>query len=138
MQVFVQVAALGALHAGGAAVVARALADQAVRVADQPLEALQAPPGGADAAGVAVVDEDRRGAGLEVDVGGEAADVQRSHIAISSDTAIWLCSEACSTPSSTSEGSAAHVGVPDHVPERLGDEVLLGQVERDYRAPCCP
>ena len=56
---------------------------------------------------------------------------QRSHIAISGSTAIWPCSVACSEPSRTSGGSAAGEPVGQHVPERLGDEVLLGQLEGD-------
>src|SRR5690606_10619556 len=75
VQRLVEVAALGALHAGGAAALAGALADEASGAAHQPLEALVAAPGDPDAAGVAVVDEDRGAAGLQVDVGREAADV---------------------------------------------------------------
>ena len=71
----VEVAALRRLHARGAAVAAAALADQAVRVGDELLEAREGDARDADAAGVAVVDEDRRPAGLRVGVGREAADV---------------------------------------------------------------
>ena len=56
---------------------------------------------------------------------------QRSHIAISGRTAIWPCSVACRAPSSTSGGSGAGDRVSDHVPERLGGEVLLGQLQGD-------
>src|SRR3954465_7948475 len=60
----VEVAALRRLHARRAARLARALADQSVRVADERLEAQEPLPGDPDPAGVAVVDEDRRPAGL--------------------------------------------------------------------------
>ena len=58
---------------------------------------------------------------------------QRSHIASSGSTAIWLCSVACRAPSRTSGSIASRAGelVGKHVPERLGGEVLLGQVEGD-------
>ena len=56
---------------------------------------------------------------------------QRSHIAISGSTAIWPCSVACREPSRTSVGSAAAEPLRQHVPERLGDEALLGQLEGD-------
>ena len=72
---FVEVAALRRLHAGGAAGGAGALGDQAVGVAAELLEALEGGARDADPAGVAVVDEDRRAAGLGVEVGGEPADV---------------------------------------------------------------
>ena len=55
---------------------------------------------------------------------------QRSHIAISGRTAIWECSAACSAPSSACSGELAHLLLRQLVPERLRDEVLLGQVER--------
>src|SRR4051794_41398085 len=63
-QRLVEVAALRRLHAGRAALLARALADEAVRVVDQRLEGEVAAPGDADPAPVPVVDEDRRPAGL--------------------------------------------------------------------------
>ena len=56
---------------------------------------------------------------------------QRSHIAISGSTAIWPCSVACRAPSRTSGGSAPLSRSRQHVPERLGDEALLGQLEGD-------
>ena len=131
VEVLVQVAALRALHAGGAAVVAGALADQAVGVADQALELLVAAPGDADAAGVAVVDEDRRRAGLVVDVGREAADVpavahrdQRQHRDLAVLGGVQRAEQHLAR-------QRRRHPVADHVPERLGDEVLLGQVERD-------
>src|SRR3954468_3190974 len=71
VQRFVEVAALGALDAGGAAGFAGALGDQALGVAEQALELVVTALGDPDPAGVAVVDEDRRTAGLEVDVGRE-------------------------------------------------------------------
>src|ERR687891_1913294 len=71
----VQVPALRALHAGGAAARARAVPEESGRVSGPVLEALEATRGEADPAGVAVVDEDRRRGGLVVDVRGEAADV---------------------------------------------------------------
>src|SRR5579884_3053767 len=71
----VEVAALRALDAGGAAIRARAAADQRGGVGDPALELLEAALRDPDAAGVAVVDEDGRPSGLRVDVGGEAADV---------------------------------------------------------------
>src|SRR5919201_837981 len=71
----VQVAALGALDAGWAAVRARAALEQLDGVRDPAFEALEAARRDADAAGVAVVDEDRRAARLVMDVRREAADV---------------------------------------------------------------
>ena len=71
----VQVAALRRLDAGRAAALARAAGDHLRGVRDPALERLEAARGDPDAAGVAVVDEDRRPAGLEVDVRREAADV---------------------------------------------------------------
>ena len=127
----VEVAALRALHAGGAAVVAGALADQPLGVAEQALELLVAAPGDPDPAGVAVVDEDRRRPVWKWTLVERPPMSQRSHIAISGSTAIWPCSVACRAPSRTSLGSAAAMPVREHVPERLGDEVLLGQLERD-------
>ena len=58
----VEVAALRALHARRAAVGARAALEHARRVLDPALEGVEAALGDADAAGVAVVDEDRRSA----------------------------------------------------------------------------
>ena len=74
-QRLVEVAALGRLHARRAAALARALADEPVGVADERLERVVAAAGDPDPAGVPVVDEDRRAAGLRVGVGREAADV---------------------------------------------------------------
>src|SRR3954469_1031657 len=74
VQVLVEVAALRALHAGGAAALARAALEHAGRVLDPALEGVEAALGDPDAAGMAVVDEDGRAAGLEVHIGGEAAD----------------------------------------------------------------
>src|SRR5215213_7026014 len=71
----VQVAALRRLDAGRAAVLAGTACEQALRVLDPALEHVEAPLGDADAAGMAVVDEHGRPAGLEVDVRAEAADV---------------------------------------------------------------
>src|SRR5919204_3782052 len=71
----VQVAALGALDAGWAAVRARAALEQLDGVRDPAFEALEAARRDADTAGVAVVDEDRRAARLVMDVRREAADV---------------------------------------------------------------
>ena len=71
----VEVAALRALDARGAARGARAALEQRDRVLDPVLEAVEAALGDPDAARVAVVDEDRRAAGLVVDVRREAADV---------------------------------------------------------------
>src|SRR6266436_6966105 len=71
----VQVAALRALNARWAAEQAGAAAQHPRRVLDPALEGLETALGDPDAAWVAVVDEDRRRAGLEVDVGRETADV---------------------------------------------------------------
>ena len=59
----------------GAALLARALADQPVRVVDQRVEGEEAAARDPDAAGVAVVDEDRRPAGLRVQLVDRPADV---------------------------------------------------------------
>src|SRR5215213_1955346 len=71
----VEVAALRRLHAGRTALLARAAREQALGVRDPPFEDLEPALGDPNAAGVAVVDEDGRSAGLEVHVGGEAPDV---------------------------------------------------------------
>src|SRR3954468_243869 len=71
----VQVAALRALDAGGAAGFARAAGDQARGVVDPRLEDVEAALRDADAAHVAVVDEHRRAQRLRVQVRREAADV---------------------------------------------------------------
>src|SRR6478609_4999484 len=71
----VQVPALRALDAGGAAVRARAPREQVRRVRDPPREAVEPTLGDADAARVAVVDEHGGEPGLEVEVRREAADV---------------------------------------------------------------
>src|ERR1019366_4282981 len=74
-QGLVEVAALGGLHAGGAAARAGALGDQAVGVPAELLETRECGARYPDPARVAVVDEDRRPAGLRVVVGGQPADV---------------------------------------------------------------
>src|SRR5690348_11721602 len=71
----VEVAALRALDAGRAAALARTAGEKLHRVGDPALELLEAASGDADAAGVTVVDEDGRRAGVEVEVRREAADV---------------------------------------------------------------
>src|SRR5919198_5393368 len=71
----VEIAALRALDAGRAAPFAGAAGEQLHRVLDPALECGEAAFGDADAARVAVVDEDRRPPGLEVEVRREAADV---------------------------------------------------------------
>src|SRR5215210_5613451 len=71
----VQVSALGRLDAGRAAVVARAAFEHPRGVPGPALEDLEASLVDAHAAGMAVVDEDRRRSGLEVEVRREAADV---------------------------------------------------------------
>ena len=74
-QRLVEVAALGALHAARTAGFAGAFGDQGAGVGDEALESLVGALREADAAGVAVVDEDRRLVGLPVPGGGETADV---------------------------------------------------------------
>ena len=129
----VEVAALRALHAGGAAVLARALADQPGGVGDQALELVVAAAGDPDPAGVAVVDEDRRQAGLEVDVGGEPADVPAiAHRQQRQDRDLGVLGGVQRAELDLGRqrlGPGELVG--EHVPERLGREVLLRQVERD-------
>src|SRR4051794_27691105 len=75
VQVLVQVAALRALHARRTAVLARAALEQPHRVGAPALERVEAALGDSDAAGVAVVDEHRRRAGVGMDVRREPADV---------------------------------------------------------------
>src|SRR5581483_9884140 len=74
-EMLVQVAALRALDARGAAVVARAAVEELHGVRDPALELREPALGDADAAGVPVVDEDRRQSRVRVDVRREAADV---------------------------------------------------------------
>src|SRR5213596_181621 len=64
VQQLVEVAALRALHARGAAALARAALEHPHRVGDPALELVEAALGDADAARVPVVDEDRRRAGV--------------------------------------------------------------------------
>src|SRR5690349_4054141 len=71
----VEVAALRALHAGGAAALARAAGDQARGVVGPRLEDLEAAFRDPDPADVAVVDEDGGPQGLRVEVRREPADV---------------------------------------------------------------
>src|SRR5581483_956353 len=71
----VEVPALRALHARGAAVRAGAARDQLRGVARPALELLEAALGDPDAAGVPVVDEDGRAARLRVYFRRQAADV---------------------------------------------------------------
>src|SRR5207253_3955052 len=71
----VEVAALRALDARRAAALARAALEQPHRVGHPAVELLEAARGDADAAGVAVVDEDGRCTGVEMEVRREAADV---------------------------------------------------------------
>src|SRR5262252_6833048 len=75
VEVFVEVAALGTLDAGRAPVLTWAAGEELDRVGDPPLELVEAAGRDTDAAGVPVVDEDRRRTGVEVQVGREAADV---------------------------------------------------------------
>src|SRR5215213_3865069 len=71
----VEVAALRRLHARRAARLARALADEPVRVADERVEADEPLARDPDPAGVTVVDEDRRPPGLGMEVRRQPADV---------------------------------------------------------------
>src|ERR671930_202496 len=71
----VQVPALGALHARGAAARARAAGEEVQRVLRPTLETLEAARRDPDPSCMAVVDEDRRASRLEVDVRRKAADV---------------------------------------------------------------
>src|SRR5664280_2089862 len=73
-QRLVQIPALRRLHARWTTALAGAALEQAHRVGDPILEHLVAALADADAAGVTVVDEDRRLKCLRVQVGGEAAD----------------------------------------------------------------
>src|SRR3954452_23092536 len=75
VEVLVEVAAFRALHARGAAMLARAALEQAHGVGHPALELLEPALGDADAARMTVVDEDGRRAGVGMDVGREAADV---------------------------------------------------------------
>src|SRR4051794_34045184 len=71
VQRLVEVPALRALHARRAAALARTPREQACGVLDPPLEDVEAALRDPDAAGVAVVDEDRRLSCLVVQVGRE-------------------------------------------------------------------
>ncbi len=118
----VEVAALGRLHAGRAARLARALAHEPVGVADQPLEGLEAAAGDPDPAGVAVVDEDRRAAGLLVEVGREPADVPAvAHRQQRQDGDLGVLGGV----------QRAEVVLGQLVPERLGGERGARQIQRD-------
>src|SRR5690242_15117614 len=75
VEVVVEVAALRALHARGAAFLAWALGNEPLGVGDETLELVEPAARDPDPPGVAVVDEDRRPPGLRVDVRGEPADV---------------------------------------------------------------
>src|SRR4029453_10123465 len=71
----IQVSAFRRLDAGRTTMFAWAALEHSRRVGDPALERAEAARGNSDAAGVAVVDEDRRRSGLEVQVRGETADV---------------------------------------------------------------
>ena len=71
-----------------------------VGVADERLELVVAPAGDADPAGVAVVDEDRRAAGLRVVVRRQAADVPAVAHREQRQDGDLACSAACRAPSS--------------------------------------
>ena len=128
----VEVAALRALHARRAAVRARAALEHARGVLDPALEGVEAALGDADAAGVAVVDEDGRAVGLEVDVGREPADVpavahrperkQRDHRVLGGVERSEQLGHLLQSLELLRLGQ---------VPDRLGLEARLGQVELD-------
>jgi hypothetical protein len=95
----VQVAALRALHAGGTAALAGAAGEQLRGVLGPPVEGLETPLGDADAARVAVVDEDRRPPGLEVEGWSRARRCPSGRTSPSSGrSAIRECSAAWSEP----------------------------------------
>src|SRR3954467_990838 len=71
----VEVAALRALDARRTAALARAAGEELGRVRDPAFELVEAALGDSDSARMAVVDEDGRRAGVEVEVRREAADV---------------------------------------------------------------
>ena len=131
MEGLVEIAALGALHAGRAPELAGALGDQALRVAEQALELLVAAQRYPHPTGMAVIDEDRRAAGLEVDVGGQPADVpaiahrdQRQHGDLPVLGGVQGTEQRV-------RGQRATQPVRQHVPEGLGEEVLLRQLQGD-------
>src|SRR3954468_6779853 len=72
---FVEIAALRALHARGAPAVTGAAVQHLQRVGDPAFELVEPALGDADAAGVPVVDEDRRPAGVRMNVRRQSADV---------------------------------------------------------------
>ena len=101
---------------------------------DPALERVVAAPREADAAGVAVVDEDRRPARLEVDVGGEPADVPAvAHRPERQDRDHRVLGR-MERPEELRHllvlGELLGLG---QVPDRLGLERRLGQVERRRR-----
>ena len=109
----------------------RALGDQAQGVVHEALEALVAGAGDPHAAGVAVVDEDRRP--------GRSGGGRRWTVRRCPSGRTWPTGEAprsARAPRRAASPGARRAGTPragrvgQLVPERLGHEVLLGQVER--------
>ncbi len=97
------------------------------------VELVVAATGDADAAGMAVVDEDRRPPGLHVDVRREAADVPAiAHRQQRQDRDLGVLGGVQGAELDVRRqrlGTGELVG--EHVPERLGRVALLGQVEGD-------
>ncbi len=130
----VEVAALRRLHARRAAVAAAAVDDDARGARDQLGEAVVAALRDADAAGVAVVDEDRRAQRLRVDVRREAADVpavahreQRQH----GDQRVLDRMQRAQQVAA----DLLHQLVGRHEPERPRRELARREVERDRVEP---
>ena len=124
----------GRLHAGRAAARARALGDQArARRAHSSSKRAKRGARDADAAGVAVVDEDRRHARLRVEVRRQAADVpavahrdQRQHGDLRVLGRVQRAEQLLHR-----DGSAAELGGVELEPQRLRLEARRRQVERD-------
>src|SRR4051812_22490655 len=127
----VEVAALRRLHARRAARLARALCDERVRIAHQGLEAQEPLAGDPDAAGVAVVDEDRRPPGLRVEVRRQPADVPAvAHREQRQDRDLRVLRRVQRAEQNL-QGEVVREQVVGHlVPERLRAERLRRQVER--------
>ena len=127
-QRLVEVPALRRLDARRAPRLARTVAEQRGRAVDPSLEQLVSAVGDAGAARMSVVDEDRRRAGLRVQVGGQAADVaavgggqqreQADHGVLGR------------VQRAQQVGSVRRLG--GDVPDRLGLEVALRHVQGDH------
>src|SRR5438128_1505193 len=128
----VQVPALRALNARGAAAFAGTAGEELGGIGYPALELVEATGRDADPAGVAVVDEDRRRAGVEVEVGREAADVPAvAHRPQRQERDQRVLGRVEGREEQRHRLEALELVRPRHEPDGLGVERRWRQVERD-------